>query len=415
MPYEVFISYSRAEGVDHLGPEYKDFVENELGFVAFLDTDDIRASADWKKEIEEALQSDGVVMPYVLLIATPQAVQNPKNIADELRIANEFGLPIIAVEYAPKLARELLGTNEVHFIEAHTEFNEYRLTQEIKRKLEHALDSQVMRFLDERRRHAVEWSKRHLPELSFWQQSLDSYFHTISAQSYGSVALLASGGSGKTVLAASKIDALLQDASCYPIIMDLDRHHDLREGCKNILEQLHGTSTTLAEKCEYWRNPSSDSHLAGNSRKIVFVVDGLDRFADPSDPHQEVLLKTLNTLADAAPIYISCRKEVWDAWYEGKVSVESREVKNLPNEQVRRLLEEYTEFEFDESDASPLISIPFFLDLAIKYSGRWPDFPRTEYEFLVRVWGTITQSNDRFGQTINVGRVQSRGRFIKHI
>ncbi|HBE69752.1 MAG TPA: hypothetical protein DDW52_16525 [Planctomycetaceae bacterium] len=394
MPYEVFISYSRSEDVAHLGPEYKTFVEQYLRYLTFLDIDDIRASENWRDEIQAALQPDGAVKPYVLLIATPQAVEQPTNITDELRIAREFDLPIVAVEYAPKLARQLVGTNDIHFIEAHTEFSDYRLSRATKRKLEHALDSHVLQFLDERRRHAREWSNNQLPQTRFWDQSLDTYFPPPTDERNGSVALLASGGSGKTVLTATKISQLLSDPSYYPVVIAPDRHHDLRAGCRSILEQLHGASTSLAEKCEYWRNPPTDSHLAGRSRRIVFVVDGLDRFADPADPNQEGLRTTLNTLADAAPIYITCRKEVWDAWYQGKVSVETCEIENLPRDQVIGLLDAHTRFKSDETVASPIVSIPFFLDLAIRHSQNWPNFPNTEYKFLAQVWNTITQPSD---------------------
>ncbi len=55
---------------------------------------------------------------------------------------------------------------------------------------------------------------------------------------------------------------------------------------------------------------------------VVFVADGFEQVATPTDAHQNQLVAVLNLPITSAPVLVACRQEeVWDAWYAGRVSV----------------------------------------------------------------------------------------------
>jgi hypothetical protein len=120
MAYEISMSYLRED--ERLCDELVAILEEDLEYEGkvFVDRRDMAAGMSWRDQIMAVLGQQDAIKPYVLLVATRAAAAdpNPDGIRAELQTAAMQGLDIIAVEFDPGAARELLGSGKAHYIEA---------------------------------------------------------------------------------------------------------------------------------------------------------------------------------------------------------------------------------------------------------------------------------------------------------
>ena len=138
--YHAFISYSRNEAVCHLGEEFFDFLQRELGYKTFLDHKDIFPNAKWEQVIVDALSSAKVL----ILIATKEACENRDYIDKELKLARERDIPILAVEYATGAVATLLGAEfkKIQYIKSISDEGKPHLTPEVTREIRRGLQEE---------------------------------------------------------------------------------------------------------------------------------------------------------------------------------------------------------------------------------------------------------------------------------
>jgi hypothetical protein len=385
MAHEVFISYKRTDQV--LCDEVYRLIQS-IGYIAYRDVDDLAAGRPWRDQLLDALAQPDL-KPYVIILCTKAVVAEPKGVMEEIILAREQKLTIIPVEFDSGTTKFLLkeaGYSEpekIHYINAVDQSGLYVVNDRLEDALRRALTIRIRKWLEERRVFAKDWAERLTPKISFWDMTWRDYFlldgpHRLS----GSVALTARGGSGKSFLIAHCVRYLLNDPEVYPVLVDEEMlHHAASE-----LPRLLGarSAAALPQKVESLAEQLSRDHLGWKPMHVVFVVDGLDQMVIPGDVQQKQLVDGLNLLVNSAPVLIGCRKEVWDPWYAGRVSVREAPVAELDEPRVRELLRSNTKLNPDSFNA--LLQVPFFLDIALRKASVWDSLPRKETDFLQQIW-----------------------------
>jgi hypothetical protein len=389
MPYEIFISYSHD---NETLCERVSTLLTQMGYSVFVDRDALAAGPEWRLQLENVLRQPSV-RPYVVLLATRAATNRPDEIRSELKIAEEAGLDIISIEFDVGAVKHLRGTGKYQTIEAHRVGADAGDHSFLEKELRKALNYRTKVALEKFRDQAIAWMNKRLPQVSFWTETWHDYFpkgDRPSSPLPASVALLARGGSGKSVLLAHCLKSLIHDPTVYPIVVDG--------------ELLKRATTEIPTRLGARTADDLPNHLEAlakqHAQHIVFVVDGLDQVIVPGDSHQSQLTKALNMLSNSAGLLISCRKELWDNLYAGRVSVVEKEVNELGVDLVGTLLAKKPHLKFDTANA--LLRIPFFLDLVLQKADYWEHLPATETDFLQRLWSDAVQENStqRQGQVL---------------
>lgn len=396
MAYDVFISYSRTD-IAFCTKVFR--LLERLGFHPFRDVDGLAGGAPWQEQLQEALKQPDL-QPAVLVLCTRAAVERPEGVVEEVRLARGHGLPVIPVEVDPGAAKHLLAAagfehpGQIHYIAVATDSSGRPVVDErLEDDLRRTLTRKVSRWLAEQRALAKTWADLLRQDTPFWETTWRDYFPLAEdGRLSGSVVLTARGGSGKSVLIAHCVRSLLEDPEVYPVLIDEDT---LRDPLRLLARRLGArpSAAELTKQVEALAVQPPGEHRGWKPMRVVFVVDGLDRMVTPDDKFQTKLVNGLNLLINAAPVLIGCRKEVWDSWYAGKVSVSEEPVPELGERQVQAVLRG-TRL---AGQFNPLLRIPFFLDVAASRTGNrtgsWPTLPRTETEFLHRIWSeAVTES-----------------------
>ncbi len=374
MPYEVFISYSRKD-ID-LCDRVCDLIRS-LDYDVFVDRHDLTAGENWRYQLEQVLEQ-AFIKPFVIVLATDAAVAKPDIIKEEIATAAANRLAIIAIQWDEGAAAVLLESKSHHYLAGKKSAGACLVEQSLERQLRWSLNSHTREWLQRQRKLAAQWIEARLPEVdhSFWGQTWESYFHTISQgeDHSASVALIAPGGSGKSVLIAHYIKNLLSKADCYPVLLGGELLHDAEARLPGLLgtRSLEDLPSHLEELFQRYQ------------MRVVFVVDGLDQLAAPGDPGQHKLIHVLNILSDSGHLIIACRNNVWESLYADRLPITAVSVSQLEWNQVNAVLERLTEL--DPGDRNELLCIPFFLDLTIRNADEWENIPETETAFLQRVW-----------------------------
>ena len=225
-------------------------------------------------------------------------------------------------------------------------------------------------LLRERRDKANTWCTQVLGDNrdDFWEADWRERLHPI-ADTPQSLVLTASGGGGKSVLAAHVVRHLLQDdANNCPIV--LNRPEDLRSRI------IHGSliahvrdliGASSAEELSRYINTMHEAH-----HRVLVVVDGLDALIDKmSTQDMSVLLKEL---ANLSCLLVPCRTEVWQRFF-ARLSIEQRPLRPLSAKVVQRVLP--SKFLTGQINL-PVLRVPFYLNAALMLASGFDDLPNTE-------------------------------------
>ena len=412
MAYEIFISYLRED--EKLCDELVAMLEEDLDYEGkvFVDRRDMAAGMSWRDQIMAVLGQQDAIKPYVLLIATRFAAAdpNPDGIRAELQTAAKQGLDIIAVEFDPGAARELLGSGEAHYIEARrstrprrgdyrrrlerlipaislsrTEVTAARVRRRPKpdtsdlivdraglaRKLLTSLNYRTKVKLDNYRVAAQSWSRMRCPRPgeSFWEGAVSRYFPPGQ-----SVVLTGVGGAGKSVLMALYLrDLLAADPSAYPVLVGGSQ---FQAGMPALARELGAHHVNEL--------PGHVQALARNhNQRIVFIVDGLDQIAVPGDPKHEGLADALMLMANSGQLIVGCRDGVWEHSFAGRVAVARQQVRKLDRAQITAVLDEYPHLR--DLAGIELFKIPYFLNQVVRKAAVWEEIPTSDVKFLTRL------------------------------
>jgi hypothetical protein len=131
----------------------------------------------------------------------------------------------------------------------------------------------------------------------------------------------------------------------------------------------------------------------------VFIVDGLDQMSVPGDFKQKKLLDALRFLAECGPVAVTCRSEIWGAWYTTVPGFTTRAVEEIKAGNVDAVLHQHGVRNAAEA-ARALLSLPFFLDLALRRAKDWGGLPSTETAFMSRIWNEMTSGGVPSRQTV---------------
>ncbi|MEU8402717.1 NACHT domain-containing protein [Nonomuraea sp. NPDC048892] len=245
-----------------------------------------------------------------------------------------------------------------------------------------AVHSQAINdVVGENRESAGEWCQRQLPDdsdwIDFWSADWRRYLPE-EVRRGSPRALLAPGGSGKSVLAAHVIRHMLKtESSSCPVVIEPEL---LPPG------QLH---TAVCRKIGA-RSPEvlieHVDRMLSDGHPVLFLVDGLDR-ATESFPAVE-LESLLNLLASTGRLVITCRPETWHRFFT-RLSVETVTVDLLDVRHVQRIIRDHTSYGAFYSD---FLRIPFYLGELLRLQYRLADMPTTRTDLLSASWLDFRQT-----------------------
>lgn len=359
--FEVFLSYAHEDG--SRCDIVEDVLQRLLPSCVYRDIRVMAGGYDWVTQVERVLTQSNVV-PVVVLIASEASARSDA-VRRELALAAERGLVVIPVELDPGACSAFGLPSTIHRIDG------TRSVAALERELLVALTEPVRRRLDVLRHNAFEWAKSLTIERSFWRS--DDQRRVFDPDAPRGRALIAHGGSGKSVLIASTLRALEQRPGIYPVVVTPESLND--QDMAKLLASLgvHDPSW-LASCVGGWRNAACTRQ---QELRLLFVVDGLDRVS-PRDPS---VARWLKLLSDAAPTLVGCRPEVWDDFYATRVSIEALPVEPLDVVRVKEiLLAEH--LPFAQQTSTPLLCVPLFLDIALELGKSWGSAPTTQSAFL---------------------------------
>lgn len=411
MPHDVVLSYRR-EDLERCTTVF-DLIAR-IGYVPYRDVDDLAPGEDWSPQFEEAIEQ-AEPEPYLVVLCTKEAVEDPKRVVAEIALAKRLKRTIIPIEFDAGATKFLMGNagfdspgriqylDALHFKGASA--SDVRLEDALRR----ALTRRARRWLGDQRTRIGLWANRLAPKVSFWEATWREYFPQLGpGQFSGAIALTARGGSGKTSLIAHRVRQMLDDLDLYPVLVNetaLRSEDELPRGLGA------RSAADFSHQVEALALKPPGVHRGWKPMRVIFVVDGLDQMILPGDAQQTQLVTGLNRLVNAAPVLIGCRKEVWDAWYANRVSAREVPVRELDETLVRGLLRGHTAL--DPERFNPLMQVPFFLDITLERSRTWQTPPDDETAFLQRIWsdGKAGGSSGRRALPEDTGR----GWILEHL
>jgi hypothetical protein len=237
MSHDTFISYRRSD------VKISDTVHHILrsaGFSPYRDVDDLAGGYCWQDQIREVL-SQSNPKPYVLILCTDDAVAKSDRILEELEIAKDNDLIIVALEFDEGAAEKLLMRAGLPYARSNHYIRNCReklvgngLEDALRRTLTHHILRSVRQEKDSVRR----WVDARLPlssRASFWTDQIRSYFQTDDrTDRLDSVALIARGGSGKSTLIAQFLKHHLDSPKTFPILISEADLRDLSQLAKKL-------------------------------------------------------------------------------------------------------------------------------------------------------------------------------------
>lgn len=383
MATDVFISYSRRN--EPLCDAIKTYIETELGYTVFVDRDQLIPGCEWLSGIDDAINADE--KPHVVFLGTTDAVNKPDVIAEELRLARERGLPIVPVEFDDGVLTEFGFSTEIHHIDARK--SSRKVDAQVQKGLQLALNRKVLERLPKERVQAREWCHQVTRRLSssFWRnpnQPFEAINHNINGANGSestNIAIVAPGGSGKSVLIARYVQELLKHSNIFPVIVQ----RELLCSGKDGIARLVGVS-------DHDLIPESFTRLENqHQQQVIFVVDGLDQISPQDFAETDRIFESLLYMREASGLIIGCRDNVWETRYSGRTNVTVERLQQLSIQDVEAALDEHGL----PSSPNLLLRIPLFLDLVIRHAGEWGDgIPSTQSEMLQKIWATILKVAD---------------------
>lgn len=371
MRYDVFLSYSRGDGDENAASVAEcrrvlRIVKDQMKLHTFVDLDEMEAGRDWIDQCQAILTSD--FKPTVVLLATARAAAS-ESVRKEIEFAKSKHLDIVPLEYDQGASTALLGNERLHHLQPRCD------DVALERQLRIALTRRIAEFLDEQQRLAQEWCNRVQPldRESFWEGRWKQFFGSDNGRPK-SVAITARGGSGKSFLIAHLVRDLIRRPTWYPVIVQPAQLQ--ADALQQIVRALGARS--FSDLPEHLGGLAAEREL-----NVVFVVDGLDR----APARAAEIAPALNGLIGAAPTIIGCRDGVWAERFRGMVSIEVERLEPLDAAFVQSVLRKKAPHLAGRQ--TPLLTVPFFLDLVLQNSNYWRDIPQTETGFLAEVWKDV--------------------------
>lgn len=371
MRYDVFLSFSRGDGDESAASvaECKRvlrIVQDQMKLRTFVDFHEMEAGRDWIEQCRAILTND--FKPTVVLLATTRAAAS-EAVRKEIEFARSKGLDIVPIEYDEGASAALLGNERFHYLKPQGD------DVALERQLRIALTRRIAEFLDEQQLLAKEWCDRVQPpgRESFWGGRWKQFFLSDKGRPE-SVAVTAGGGSGKSFLIAHLVRDLITKPKWYPVIVQPAQLQ--ADALQHIVRALGARS--LSDLPEHLGGLAAEREL-----NVVFVVDGLDR----APGRAAEIAPSLNGLIGAAPTIVGCRDGVWAERFRSMVSIPVHRLDPLGEAFVQSVLQKYAPHLADRQ--TPLLTVPLFLDLVLQNSKHWRNIPRTETEFLAKVWQDV--------------------------
>ncbi|MCX4666787.1 toll/interleukin-1 receptor domain-containing protein [Streptomyces sp. NBC_01381] len=395
MPYEIFISYSRA--ASGIGDEVLHILEERLPYkgAVFIDRETIPGGSLWWEKITNALDE----VRYLLLLGTREAMAKPQFIRKELAEARKRNVTIVPVEFDAGAIELLLGEADTHYLTSPRHNGRCGDVTGLERALRRSLVQRVVDSLESRRRAATAWAGQHLPYPSFWEYAWDTL-----VPDTGAVALVAPGGRGKSVVAAHFIDRIRAATNVYPFLIE----GSVAARDADVLPQELGARSAN----------DLPGHLQslqrGHGKQVVFIVDALDQIPPGDDPKHIRGIELLRLLhASCDRLLITCRDDVWAAAYAPSLHFPVHELGELDERVVARILHSHDISR--EAMDNRLLRTPFFLDLALRRAAVWDSIPTAETSFFRRLFrdsseegGPVPQASRRRKQAVLTALAESQ-------
>lgn len=370
MEYDVFISYSRCDAA--LCDAVVRVVEG-FDLKVFVDRHSIPGGAEWENELRRVL--GGESRPAVIVLMTPASAES-EWVGKEVELAGENACSIIPVKYdhAAEVAfRRQLGT--VHHLDATGPTGTDPWSDDLRDRLWLALHAKLEPDLDQWLDKSARWAENLLDRCNggdFWTGRWKPLFGDADRK-----VLLGPGGSGKSVLIALRVRELLDTGKSCPIVIEPAR---LRQGLDGIAQFLGAPSRGVVP--EHLR--LIEKHF---DKRLVFVLDGLDTVGAPEGTDRpapsDQIVETLAELARLADVLAGCRPEVWHARFAGHVGLVHVPVPPLEGSLLDRHLEGASH---EILQRVPLLRLPLYLDLVVRYPDRELQEARSVTDFLRRLW-----------------------------
>jgi TIR domain/NACHT domain len=376
--YDVFISYAREDS--NFCEQLYDTLSAVFGLEVFCDTKRAYAGS-YATYIQEALTEDP--LPSLVVVASEHSARSHwvrREIATYLERTGKSGSALLPIQLTPGAA-EALGIANFQVIDL---ADGGTFDESLVDRLWLALTGRLgARRLDANRDRAAAWCSelRTDGRPDFWGDNWRGYVYPLlDLANVSSRALIAPAGSGKSIIASRYIqEVLAADNKSMPVVLA-----EL---------QMLASDDVASTVCRLVGVPSlrvlaAHAHrLAQRGNRIVFVVDGLDRAGREPKIVRE-FLEVLRRLAEAAPLLVTCRPEVWaDAFAD--LGIPEVKIEALPFAQVRRVLGQDPRFR--QVPDQELLGVPFFLDAALQAQYVMHDLPDNESALLAFLWRRYTQ------------------------
>ncbi|MEV2221588.1 TIR domain-containing protein [Nocardia vinacea] len=362
MLHEIFISYSRRNpGI--CGQVQR--IVGGLGYSVFVDASEsgLRGGIPWNQQLLDALDQ----VRYMVVLVTQEACANPKFIRKEIKYAKKRGVQIIPVQFDRGAVLGLFGNDELQYITAPRDGDACADPERLENKLRLAMMHRMEERLKDLRDEAREWAKQLRQPIFFREDTWRGIF-----PKWESVALIGPSGRGKSVVAARYLDNALRDPDLHAVVL---RSADVEAGVAELARDLDARDPEqLLVRLEDLQQRTGLG--------VLFVVDGIDQIDSADDPNRSGARELLTLLTRAGQTVVTCQKMVWESTYAGRVPIIPVEIAELDRTVAADLLS-------TEAAQNPLLTTPFFLDLALRRRQRWGRFPHQDVDFLRRVFGDV--------------------------
>jgi len=360
MPYEIFVSYSRrSSGICR---DVASILKERLGFgeTVYVDTAELPGGVSWNDELRDTLRD----VQCLVLLATQEAADHPGFIRTEIAWAEGADATIIPIEFDSGASQTLLGHSRYQYIKAERQGDACAAAEDLERRLRYALLHRTEGCLKNEHVRVKAWVSRNLPSPSFWVERWQSIVPGSTR-----FAIVAPAGSGKSVVAAHYVERRQLDPTVYAVLLTPEM-----AALQPLATALHaGTSDVLERRLQELEQR--------RGRRVLFIVDGLDQIGFADDPTHSRLVSLLSFLASAGELVITCREDVWDTTFAGRLAVDVVTVDALDDQQVATFL--------PSAKNNDLMRSPLFLNLALQHTGEWGSIPRSDIEFFRRLFEEI--------------------------
>ncbi len=360
MPYEIFVSYSRkAPGICR---DVARILKERLGFgeTVFVDTAELAGGVSWNDELRNTLRE----VQCLVLLATQEAVDDPGFIRREIAWAEGTDATIIPIEFDSGASEKLLGHSRYQYIKAERRRDSCAAPGDLERRLRYALLHRTEGCLKNEHVRVKAWVGRNHPDPSFWAERWQGIVPSSTR-----FAIVAPAGSGKSVIAAHYVEHKREDPAVYAVLLMPET-----AGLQPLATALHaGTPQILQQRLQELEQR--------RGRRVLFIVDGLDQLELADDPTRSGLVSLLSFLASAGELVITCREDVWDSTFAGRLPVDVVTVDELDDQQVASFL--------PSARNNDLMRSPLFLNLALQHTASWRSIPKSDIEFFRRLFEEI--------------------------